>query len=1081
MARTQSLAFLCLCIAALPPAAFSGAYTPLEPYDLRVDGIPGAMGIDTISPQFSWKLRAPPESRGARQSAWEIQSTLSSEDGLSGRFESAWSSGRMESALQSGITLAAPAFRSNARVFWRLRVWDEKGEPSDWSTPVTFTMGLLSASEWAPAEWITDPDLLRWKRGKLGYSSIPTDDLGASRWLQLDLGSVQKIDTVRLIAVRHTVLANLGFPRRYKLEASDEPSFVTSQVVADYTNMDHGSEGDLKVKIPAGGILARYIRLTFPHLRVDEGKARLAIGQVVVLSGTKDIAIGAAVTATDSLEDDQWSLASVVDGLEVPKANSRSNGTLRVRREFNVRAGLRRALLDVCGLGYCVARLNGKQIPTGLLTPGWTDYDKSVQYETQDVTSLLRTGANAAGLELAGGMYNVQSGGRYTKFYGPFRPLTAIALLRLEYADGTVQTVATDGAWRVAAGPTTFAGVYGGEDYDARRETPGWSEAGFNDRAWTPAVTGGAPKGVLRGASNASPPFAQFQVLRPASSRVVRPGVTVYDMGQNASLMLDLRVKGSSGSSVRVIPAELVHPDGTVDRESVGGGKAWWNYTLSGAEGGEDWRPSFFYQGCRYLQVECTPGADGAQLPSVGSIEGLVAHSNSPQSGEFECSDELFNRVHTLIRWAQQNNLAHVLTDCPTRERLGWLEQYDMNGPSLRYEWDLERLFRKSFLDMADSQLASGLVPDIAPEYAVFPGGFRDSPEWGSTIILAAWQQYVWYGDASLLRDHYPSMQRYVDYLAGRAHDSILNYGLGDWFDLGPNPPGVAQLTPVSLTATAIYFEDVSRLAQIAALLGKDADAQMYREKASRIRDAFNRAFFHPDDGTYASASETAQAMPLVAGLVPEGKQGAVLAALVRSLAANDYALTSGDVGYRYLLRALAAGGRSDLIFAMNHRSDRPGYGYQLEHGATSLTEAWDTNPRDSQDHFMLGQIMEWFYGDLAGLDPDPEGPGFARIILRPQPVAGITWARAREETPRGPVSVEWRQQAGVFTLMADVPANTTATVILPPSRVGTVLEGGKDASESPGVSGLVRLADGSTRLKVLSGRYEFQAQATSP
>ncbi|HEY5227584.1 MAG TPA: family 78 glycoside hydrolase catalytic domain, partial [Opitutaceae bacterium] len=702
-------------------------------------------------------------------------------------------------------------------------------------------------------------------------------DLGASKWLQLDLVSVQRIDTVRLIAVRHTVLANLGFPRRYKLEVSDEPAFHAAKVVADYTNMDHGSEGDLKVKIPAGGVLARYLRLTFPRLRVDGGKATLAIGQVVVLSGTRDIAIGASVTASDSLEDDQWGLASVVDGLEVPKANPRSNGTLRLRRQFTVRAGLRRALLDVSGLGYCVARLNGKQVSTGLLTPGWTDYDKSVQYETQDVTSLLHAGDNAAGLELAGGMYNVQSGGRYTKFYGPFRPLTAIALLRLEYADGTVQTVATDASWRVAPGPTTFASVYGGEDYDARRETPRWSEPGFDDGAWTPAVEGGGPRGILRGASTASPPFAQFQVLRPVSSRVIRPGTTVYDMGQNAALMLDLRVTGPAGSSVRVIPAELVHADGTVDRESVGGGKAWWNYTLSGAVGGEAWRPSFFYQGCRYLQVECYAGADGGPTPTVGSIEGLVSHSNSPASGEFSCSDELFNRIHTLIRWAQQNNLAHVLTDCPTRERLGWLEQYDMNGPSLRYEWDLERLFRKAFLDMSDSQLASGLVPDIAPEYVVFPGGFRDSPEWGSTIILAAWQQYVWYGDASVLRDHYSSMQRYVDYLSGRAQGSILNYGLGDWFDLGPNPPGVAQLTPVALTATAVYFEDVSCLARIAGILGKDSDAQAYRERAAVIREAFNRAFFRPEDGTYASGSQTAQAMPLVAGLVPDEKRGAVL------------------------------------------------------------------------------------------------------------------------------------------------------------------------------------------------------------
>lgn len=1073
--KTRRIGLLCLGVCSFLARTLDASDSALEPYDLRVDGISEPLGVDSRAPQFSWKLRAPPEARGARQTAWEIQATLSQSDGASGRFESAWTSGKTESDAQSGITLAGPALASNSRVYWRLRVWDERGDPSDWSPTASFTMGILSQPEWAPAKWITDPELLRWRRTKLGYSSVPTSDLGATEWLQLDLGSSHVIDTVRLLAVRHTVLADLGFPRRFRLEVSDVPTFQPSKVVADWTTMDHGSEGELKTKIAAGGASARYLRLTFPHLKVDDGKARVAIGQVVVLSGGHNVAVGAKVTASDSLEDTNWGLDSVIDGLEVPRANPRANATLRLRREFQVGSGLRRALLYASGLGSCNVRINGKVPGGGLMTPGWTYYDKTVLYVTHDVTPLLRSGENAAGLELAGGMYNVQSGGRYTKFYSAFRPLTAIALLRLEYADGRIETVATDGSWRVAPGPTTFASVYGGEDYDARLETKGWDEPGFNDKGWTPAVEGGGPAGVLRGASNSSPDFAQFQVLRPVSSRAIRPGVTVYDLGQNASLMLDLRVTGPTGSSVRVIPAELVHPDGTVNRASAGGGKCWWNYTLAGTAGGEAWRPSFFYSGCRYLQVECSPSEAGGAFPVVGSIEGLVAHSNSPQSGEFSCSDDLFNRIHSLIHWAQANNLAHVITDCPTRERLGWLEQYDLNGPSLRYEWDLNRLFRKCFFDMDDSQLASGLVPDIAPEYTVFPGGFRDSPEWGSTLILSAWQHYVWTGDASVLRDHYAAMQRYAEYLSARAHGDILDYGLGDWFDLGPKAPGVAQLTPVSLTATAIFFEDMRCLSLIAEVLGNKSDSMSYAARSAAIRQAFNAHFFHPESGVYATGSQTSQAMPLVDGLVPDDGRPAAMRALVRSLADSGNALTSGDVGYRYLLRALAEGGRSDLIFEMNHRSDKPGYGYQLAHGATSLTEAWDSNPGDSQDHFMLGQIMEWFYADLAGLNPDPEAPGFRHMIIRPQPVAGISWARASEETARGPVSVEWHRSASRFTLAVDIPANTTATVVMP-AQPGDVLEGGAPAAQSRGVDKVSRTTDGATRIDLQSGRYEFES-----
>jgi hypothetical protein len=717
--------------------------------------------------------------------------------------------------------------------------------------------------------------------------------------------------------------------------------------------------------------------------------------------------------------------------------------------------------------------VNGTRVGDRLLTPGWTRYETACLYDTYDLTRSLRAGANAVGLMLAGGMYTVQEG-RYHKFVSAFRPLTAIAQVRLEYEDGGVDVVGTDGQWRVASGPIVFSNVYGGEDHDARLEPGGWDRPGFDDSRWAAAVVTDGVARALRGASQGAPPFRAYETLAPVRVRELGPGVAVYDFGQNASMMPRLRVRGPKGAVVKMIPAELVKADGSVDRTSVGGGDAWWSYTLAGRAEGESWFPRFFYHGSRYLQVERS-APPGAALPEIERLESVVVHSDSPPAGEFACSSELFNRTRTLVRWAQRSNLAHVITDCPHRERLGWLEQYHLNGPSLRYETDLTRLFAKTFADMADAQQPGGLVPDIAPEYVVFEAGFRDSPEWGSAIVLAAWQHFVWTADEGPLRRNYDAMKRYVGYLASRAKDDIVDYGLGDWYDVGPGPPGPSQLTPIALTATAIFFEDNQALSRIAARLGHDEDAHRYAEAAARIKGAFNGKFLDAARSVYATGSQTAQAMPLVLGLVPEEHRARVLDALVRDVRAHGNGATAGDVGYRYVLRALADGGRSDVIFDMNHQSERPGYGYQLARGATSLTEAWDANPRSSQNHFMLGQIIEWFYGDLAGLAPDAASPGFKRVRVRPQPVAGVTWAKAAHASPRGRISVEWRRDGDDFVLEVDLPPNTSAELWMPEALGRGVLEGGRRIDQVAGVR-LVRHTAGRAVLAVDSGHYAFSS-----
>ncbi len=1130
-------AFLILALACAP----AGAFAALTVDGLRCEGMQNPLGIDADQPRLGWRLQA--DERGEAQTAYQVL-VAGSAAMLAYDQADYWNSGKVSSCQSQHVVYLGRPPASSQQVFWKVRVWDARGAASPWSPVATWTMGVLDTARgpgWQPGvSWVSDAKMLMRERRAAGFSSLDADRDDAVKWVQLDLGESRPLDTVRIFPVMHTVAALHGMPLRFKLELSDEPSFRAAVIAADRTGKDFAASLNTIISLPLEGRAARYVRLTATKLRPLDaaGKTRLAFRQIEVLSDGKNIARGARVTASDAREDAPWSAAAVVDGLDLPGADPLANATLLLRREFSIRPGLRRAVIHVTGLGQYEFTVNGGRVGDGLLAPAWTNYASTCIYDTYDITAQLRPGANALGLQLAGGPYNVREGaeGRYLKFVTPPRAPVAFAQLRLEYGDGLFEIISTDTNWRATtAGPVTYANFYGGEDFDARRarELRGWDQPGFDDSAWAPAAAAPGPGGRLRGATHGSPPFRAFETFAPVAVRELRPGVRVYDFGQNASMMPRLRVRGPAGSVVRMIPAELLNPDGSVNRRSCGGGGAWWQYTLAGDGAAESWFPKFFYQGARYLQVEChaspgdaaravdpgtrnignarnhaqlletagrgLPGREeippgvhaavastaaapdeaaaeaAAALPVVESLESVVVHSDSPASGEFECSSELFNRIRTLVRWAQASNLAHVFTDCPQREKLGWLEQYHLNGPSLRYEWDVTRLFEKCFADMAAAQTPDGLVTSIAPEYVVFAGGFRDSPEWGGALILAAWQHYLWTGDEQLLRRYYPQMQRYADYLGTRAKGRLLSHGLGDWYDIGPKRPGVAQLTPVALTATATYYEITATLGRVASLLNRKVEAKYYESEAARIADAFNKAFFDPRTGVYAAGSQTARAMPLVLGLVPPGRRDGVLAALVADIESRGHSITAGDVGYRYVLRALADAGRSDVVFAMNNQSEKPGYGYQLARGATSLTEAWDANPRSSQNHFMLGQITEWLYHDLAGLQPDPAGPGFKRVIIKPAVIAGIDRARAAVRSPRGPAACGWSRESGRIVLEISIPAGCVATVHLPVREDAAVREGGLPVAQARGVRLLRRAADEAV-FEVLSGDYRFTA-----
>jgi len=520
----------------------------------------------------------------------------------------------------------------------------------------------------------------------------------------------------------------------------------------------------------------------------------------------------------------------------------------------------------------------------------------------------------------------------------------------------------------------------------------------------------------------------------------------------------------------------LLHEDGSANQN--GSGKAYYdNYILKG-DGPETWHPQFTYYGFRYLQVEGgVPQGDAnpAHLPVVIAVKGLHTRNSAATVGDFTCSNDLFNRTFKLIDWSMKSNMASLFTDCPHREKLGWLEEAHLVGSSLRYNYDIHRLALKCISDMRLTQTPEGLIPEIAPEFTKFVEPFRDSPEWGSNGIILPWYVYEWYGDTEVLAQSYDMMKRYLAYLGTKANDHILTEGLGDWYDLGPKGPGYSQQTPKGITATAFYYYDLTIAAKTAVLLGKSQDAATYDKLAITVRSAYNKAFFNTETNEYGTGSQTANAISVYMDLVEPQYKEAVINNIVKDLRDRGNSLTAGDIGFRYLLRVLDDAGRSDMIYAMNSRTDVPGYGYQLAHGATALTESWGALPSVSNNHFMLGHIMEWFYSGLGGIRAAPGAIAMNKIEIRPEVVGDVTFAKAKYQSPYGNIATDWKTETGKFELTVQIPANTKAVIYLPANEGAAITEGGKSIKSVKGVKFLV-YKDGKAIIEAGSGIYHFIA-----
>jgi len=714
------------------------------------------------------------------------------------------------------------------------------------------------------------------------------------------------------------------------------------------------------------------------------------------------------------------------------------------RKGFTLDKPVRRAVAYVSGLGYYDLSINGQRAADFAFGPAWTDYTKRVSYQAHDVTRLLKAGDNAVGGWLGNGFYNVP-GGRYVKRTRSDGFPKFFLMLHIEHADGTTSRIVTDNSWKWTEGPILFTCIYGGEDFDARREPRGWDAPGFDDSSWKPPVVVDAPRGEL--APQAVPPVVvteEFVAKPPDASKPL-----VLDAVQTTHGRPWIKVRGEAGSRVVI----------TYNERGPGGGSPGTSFTyMLRGQGEETWHPRFSHTSLRGLAIDLLPAKPGASLPELLEAKVQALRLGVPEAGGFASSDETLNKIHRRIDWSIRSNLSYVLTDCPHREILGWLEVLHLMAPSLLYRYDAATFYAKTARDMVDAQRPTGFVPTIAPAYTQFGGAFWDSPEWGGAVVLAPSCSRLFTADAKPVSGHRHAMVKWCDYLTAIAakNDGAVKYGLSDW----GNPSKPAPV-PMGLTGTWVLYQCLKTVAAVDRDAGRLDQARALDERAAKVFADFQRLYFKADPGTYGGDDQTSLAIAIAGGFVPAEHQDAVQKRLVELVEKNPR-IRTGEIGLPFLLRALTDAGRADLVYAMI----RDAYGNQAGGLAqTSLCEFW--NGGGTANHCMMGHGMEWLYSSLAGIRPDPAAPGFARCIIAPHIVLGLEWVEAHHDSPRGRISVKWSKQQDKLLLDVRIPPGVTALVKMPTSDPAAVTESGgiiKARDTQPGLAAF-EVGSGSYRL----------------
>jgi alpha-L-rhamnosidase len=780
-----------------------------------------------------------------------------------------------------------------------------------------------------------------------------------------------------------------------------------------------------------------------------------------------------------------------------------------LRKAVELPEPVRKARLYVTALGLYEFSINGQRVGHDYLAPGWTDYDKRVYYLTYDVTENLREGPNVLGSTLSYGWYAGYLGyalltGNPTvrAFYGEVPAL--LAQLEIEYADGRKEIIATDDSWKASSGPLLETDILHGETYDARQELAGWQQASYNDGSWRPATVFPVKERQIQ--CYPAQPVQVTEVLQPKSVKPRPGGKYIFDLGQNIAGVVKLKVKGKAGDKVTLRFGEMLHPDGRLMLENLRLARATDTYILKGDPNGEEWTPGFTYHGFQYVEVEGYPG-----VPTAEAITGLVLGSNTPRTGSFETNDPMLNRLYHNIVWSQRGNFVDIPTDCPQRdERLGWTGDAQIFIPTATLNMDVAAFFTKWLTDLNDSQWPDGSFPDYVPAP---PIRHTDtfSPGWMEAGVICPYHIYQAYGDTRVIGKAWPHMEKFMAFHEKRSQGQYLypegsfddldpRGGYGDWLSIG-------KKTPPDLMATLYYGYTASLMAEMARAIGKTNRALHYQEVAEKVKAAFGRHYMDPDGrfktdtAAYGTGSgyvdgqmgfdghtQSAYAKAIYMGfLTPEQQQqaGQHLAGLIRQ---NGHKLTTGFLGTKSLLPALSATGQSDLAYALLLQKEYPSWGFEIENGANTIWERWNSYVKNgstqaslnagmnSFNHYAFGAVYEWMFRNMAGIQA--AAPGYKEIVIKPEidGTGKVNQIDTRYTSMQGPIRSAWQVQGANLQLEVSVPVNVTATIHIPAADAATVRESGWELSEAEGVL-FKEVINGKVVVQVGSGTFRFTSK----
>ncbi len=734
----------------------------------------------------------------------------------------------------------------------------------------------------------------------------------------------------------------------------------------------------------------------------------------------------------------EWFETSKIQGQEGWRAQWITDGNDKefraaplFRKSFDLKAKPTSARVYISGLGYCSLFLNASKVGIGSLNPGYTDFSKRVLYLTYDVTANLNQGLNTLAAELGNGWFNNQTPTVWNYNLAPWRARPQlICELHIKYEDGTAEVISSDKSWKTSTGPLLYDNLYVGASYDARLEKAGWNKNGFDDSKWQNAIITKAPAPLI--VSQMMPEIGISRTFKPASMKVVSENTYVYSMGENIAGVVKMKVKGKAGTKVTIRYGEWLDKNGRLDQTNI-------NMHLRGilpnekviqrdeyilkGDGLEEYIPPYTYHGFQFVEV----ASDASINLDLNSIEGVVLHSMVEPIGHFECSNDLLNKIYENCKRSYLSNLFGIPTDCPHREKNGWMADGFMVQEAGMLNYNSRNIYEKWVNDMVDAQEPNGDVPGVVPTSWNWDSDWA-GPIWDAAIFIVPDLLYKYYGDQRPYAAIYETCKKYLTFLDScRDSRGLLTKGLGDWLYF-------KSITPVDFMTSCYYYHDCMTMAKMSKLLNK-GEEDIYLAKAAQLKTAINNQFFNSDSAFYANKTQLSYALPLYFGIVPKGKEKKVAANLAQSIRDNDYSLDFGFIGSAVVPEVLSAYGYNDVMYRLATKTTLPSYGYWIEKwNATSLFEAWDITKNigdASLNHPSMGSVSAWMMKSLAGISIDPDAVAFEKIIIKPSFVDDLTFVKGSHMSIKGLVSSEWRRSGSVIELKVTIPTNSNALIVL--------------------------------------------------